>query len=170
MWKNADTTGLQPRGVSVSTWRANQLRLLDTTDFSRVEVQFLRNFAPPKKAKTKLHTSKVGSIQKDYQTPSTSRLKLKHHAAGSGLVRAPRDPATSRNLAIEQELCDWCRHSILYRERSDRMPALNNQELLKRWLSAGIRSLRSRYCIELRSCWCPSSLDRLFIRESLPKP
>jgi len=29
-------------------------------------------------------------------------------------------------LAIEHELFDWCRHPIQYRERSDRMPALDN--------------------------------------------
>jgi len=31
-----------------------------------------------------------------------------------------------RNLAIEQELFGCCRHPIRYRERSDRMPALDN--------------------------------------------
>ena len=30
-----------------------------------------------------------------------------------------------RNLAIERELFGCCRHPIQYRERSDRMPALN---------------------------------------------
>ncbi len=33
----------------------------------------------------------------------------------------------ARNLAIEHELFDWCRHPIQYRERSDRMPALNHR-------------------------------------------
>src|SRR6266566_9607409 len=33
----------------------------------------------------------------------------------------------SRNLAIEHELFDWCRHPIQYRERSDRMPALTQR-------------------------------------------
>jgi len=32
--------------------RAKQLRFLDTTDFSRVESQFLPNFAPSQKADT----------------------------------------------------------------------------------------------------------------------
>jgi len=31
-------------------------------------------------------------------------------------------------LAIGHELRDWCRHPIQYRERSDRMPALNNRK------------------------------------------
>jgi N-acetylglutamate synthase-like GNAT family acetyltransferase len=38
--ENADTTGFSRR-YSVSTYRANQQRFLDTTDFSRVELQFL---------------------------------------------------------------------------------------------------------------------------------
>ena len=32
-----------------------------------------------------------------------------------------------RNLAIDHELFDWCRNSIQYRERSDRMQALNHR-------------------------------------------
>jgi len=37
-----------------------------------------------------------------------------------------RDQRVGRNLAIEHELFDWCRHPIQYRERSDRMPVLAN--------------------------------------------
>ena len=48
----ADTTVASAGGISVSTWRAKTQRFLDTTDFSRVEFQFLPNFAPSKKAET----------------------------------------------------------------------------------------------------------------------
>jgi len=54
--KTQNTIGLQPRGISVSTWRAKQWRFLDTTDFSRVEVQFLPNVAAPKKTETETLT------------------------------------------------------------------------------------------------------------------
>ena len=50
--ENAEYHRLQPRGISGSTWRAKQQRSLDTIDFSRVEIQFLPNFAPLKKAET----------------------------------------------------------------------------------------------------------------------
>jgi hypothetical protein len=38
--ENAEYHRLQPRGVSVSTWRAKQQRFLDIIDFSRVVFQF----------------------------------------------------------------------------------------------------------------------------------
>ena len=63
-------------------------------------------------------------------------MRSVHHAAVAGgsvrLEIAPRlltrYQRVGRNLAIEHELFGWYRHPIQYRERSDRMPALDNHK------------------------------------------
>jgi len=58
-------------------------------------------------------------------TPRVPGGSVRLEIAPRLLIRHQR---VGRNLAIEHELCDWCRHPIQYRERSDRMPALDNRK------------------------------------------
>src|SRR6266404_8849018 len=51
----------------------------DTTDFSRVEVQFLPNFAASKKAETETPTRLKSMVSKRLPDSSTARLRLKYH-------------------------------------------------------------------------------------------